>query len=143
MGPKASKNRGYRIIDHTADIGFEVEAGSLEALFASAGRALFDLIAAPGAGAEEIRLSVSGDDWPDLMYRWLRELFYLWSGKGRLVAGIRIVSLVPYEIEAVAEAEPFDAARHRIRNEIKAVTYHQLAVDRSGAGWRARVILDM
>jgi len=39
--------------------------------------------------------------------------------------------------------EPLDPARHEVRTEVKAVTYHALAVARRDGGWAGRVILDL
>ena len=41
------------------------------------------------------------------------------------------------------EGENFDARRHRLLTEIKAVTYHELRVERSEAGWSARIVFDI
>jgi SHS2 domain-containing protein len=38
---------------------------------------------------------------------------------------------------------PFDTALHPIKNEIKAVTYHQINVAHGAKGWEARVIFDV
>jgi SHS2 domain-containing protein len=37
----------------------------------------------------------------------------------------------------------FDKARHRAGTYIKAVTYHQLSVKKTGEGWKATVYLDV
>jgi SHS2 domain-containing protein len=39
--------------------------------------------------------------------------------------------------------EPRDAARHRARLIVKAVTYHQLKIERRGGVWAAEVYLDI
>jgi len=39
--------------------------------------------------------------------------------------------------------ERFDAARHPLKVQVKAVTYHGLEVARDEGGWRARVIFDI
>ena len=44
---------------------------------------------------------------------------------------------------ATLQGEPLDPARHPIDTEIKAVTYHQIAVEQVGGRWQARVIFDI
>jgi SHS2 domain-containing protein len=39
--------------------------------------------------------------------------------------------------------EPYDPARHEIKVEIKAVTYHQLTIKQEGGQWVGRVIVDI
>jgi len=46
-------------------------------------------------------------------------------------------------LKALLRGETYDPARHRIKQEIKAVTYHQAAVEKTAAGWRARVVFDV
>ena len=50
----------------------------------------------------------------------------------------------PKRLTALLRGEAFDPARHRIKQEIKAVTYHQAEVCQNAAGgWTARVICDV
>jgi SHS2 domain-containing protein len=43
----------------------------------------------------------------------------------------------------VVSGERFDRTRHRLLTELKAVTWHQLAVRQRDDGWWARVIVDV
>jgi SHS2 domain-containing protein len=36
-----------------------------------------------------------------------------------------------------------DKGRHEILREIKAVTYHQISVERKDGGWEAQIIFDI
>ncbi len=135
----------YRLIDHTADFGIRVFGPDLPGLFANAAHAVFDLIAETDhpAGAESVEVAAAGDDWPDLMVDWLREVLYLWNGRELLLARTEIRILEPYRVAARLRADPYEPDRHRLKNEIKAVTYHGIAVGPAGNGWEARVILDV
>jgi SHS2 domain-containing protein len=77
------------------------------------------------------------------MVRWLGEILYLLDGEKIVVTAIRIGRVVPYRLEAVIHSVPFDPNIHKILSEIKAVTYHQIAVENKGDQWEARVIFDM
>ena len=46
-------------------------------------------------------------------------------------------------LKALLRGECFDPVRHRIEREIKAVTYHQASVTKTGDGWLARVVFDV
>ena len=136
---------GYRFIDHTADFRLEIFGVDEKDLFVQAATALTDLITDPTRLESRFRqtLEVSGDDWPDLMVNWLRELLYLWSGQERLVGRVDLQSLEPTRLTATVTIDVFDVQRHPIRNEIKAVTYHQIEVCPWRNGWRARVVFDI
>jgi len=135
----------YRIIDHTADVGLDVFGADPAALFATAARAMFDIMVAPESvrAAQSLSLTVEGADWPDLMVNWLRELLFLWSGKGLLVHATEILEISAGRITAEVSVDSFDPARHALGSEIKAVTYHQITVQRNLTGWEARIIFDV
>ena len=135
----------YEIIDHTADIGIHVTGDDAANLFRNAARAILELIAGTEPlHAEHFRtLTVKGIDWPDLMVNWLREILYFWSGEELLVASIDVRHITAKAITAEVGAEPFRPERHRIHNEIKAVTYHQIEVSEDLTGWTAKIILDV
>ena len=138
----------YSWFDHTADVGLEVIAPSLEALFETAARALFDLLAGPparGAGLVEVEreIRVTGADTEELMVRWLSELLYLHDTEGLVFDRFDISEIRNDLLAGRAAGERHDPGRRRLRREIKAVTYHQLLVRREGHGWKARVVFDV
>ena len=135
----------YELIDHTADLGIRVFGSGSRDLFENAARAMFDCIVDIDLlnGLERAAVTVSGEDWPDLMVNWLRELLYLWSGKEMLVKRVDISAVSEYEISAFICFDRFDPEVHAIKNEIKAVTYHQIRVDSGPKGWEAQVVFDV
>lgn len=135
----------YTLIDHTADFGIHVFGKDDKALFQNAGLAMFDLMVEAGTPGECSRsmISVEGGDWPDLMVNWLRELLYTWAGSENILRSIEVEGLAPYRISAWVDLEPFQADRHSILNEIKAVTYHQVQAGPVGDHWEARIIFDV
>jgi SHS2 domain-containing protein len=136
---------GYRVFDHTADLGVEVTGATREELYEGAAFALFDLLTDLSAvrEAQERTLAVGGEGPDDLLVNFLRELLYLWNGEGFLIRRCTIREVAPRRLTALLLGEPYDPARHRIRMEIKAVTYHQASVRRTEAGWVARVVFDV
>jgi SHS2 domain-containing protein len=137
--------QGYRFIDHTADFRLEIFGVDEKDLFVQAAKALTDLITDPKTlqGACRRPITITGDDWSDLMVNWLRELLYLWNGEEQFICDVALQLLEPTHLEATVNTDPFCAGRHSIRNEIKAVTYHQIEVGPYKSGWRARVVFDI
>lgn len=135
-----------RFIEHTADVGIEVDAGNLVDLFLTAASGLFALLrenveeattAPPVAQAR--RVSLSAYDISGLMVAWLRELLFIHESTG--------LALHDAEFEVLNETR-LDAVLRLIRaplpaREIKAVTWHQLSVRRQDDAWHARVIFDV
>jgi len=135
----------YEIFDHTADIGLRVRAERLEELFEEAGRGLMGvLIDNPEdvhpVEAETIR--VTGRELDYLMVDWLSELLFLFEQEGRVFAQFQ-VQIDGQGLTADVRGERLDPNRHRVLQEVKAVTYHNLKVQRSADGWLAEVILDV
>lgn len=135
----------YRFIDHTADLGLEIFGRDPSDLFEQAAYALTDLLTDPSQlkGRRQHTFKISGLDWEDLLINWLRELLYLYNGDALLVARVDILAIEQTRLHAVVATDAFQAGRHEIRNEIKAVTYHQLEVKPVGGKWLARVIFDI
>ena len=135
----------YRIIDHTADFGLQIFASDLKTLFADAAHAMINQITDVNRlkGLNEYHVHVTGSDRPDLMVNWLREVLYLWTGEEKLVKRARILSLSEYELSAKVTYDTYEPDHHIIKNEIKAVTYHQIQVKSVPDGWEAQIIFDI
>lgn len=136
----------YETFEHTADLGLRVRAASLKELFAEAGRGLFSLIVAnldDVRPVEEVSLAVVGEELDLLLFDWLNELLYLFESR-RLVLVEFSLTATSSSVQATARGEVFDPARHQPEHEVKAITYHELKVDKQPDGtWLAEVIVDI
>lgn len=142
----------YRLFNHTADLGIDVFGKTQAELFSHAALALFDLMietadiqTAQCRESESSCLSmvIRGADRTDLFVNFLREMLYLFTGEGLVLTACRIVRSRPKLLRAEIKAGPYDDRIHRVKTEIKAVTYHQAAVAKTAAGWRGRIIFDV
>ena len=136
----------YLEIEHTADIGFELDAPDLKSAFELAAAAMFDLVCDLDTVGDDVcrrvRLKARDADLENMMVRWLTELLYLFESEQLLLSSFDVRRLESDVVEAGVAGEPFDASVHEVKAEIKAVTYHDLAVEQTDAGWRVRVIFD-
>ncbi len=135
----------YTLIDHTADLGIRVTAGSLERLFEEAADALFDLLlrSKRHQRTERRLLEVEGLDLEDLMVNWLRELLYFFNGQDKAAASISVARVEPTLVRAEVELYEIDFLRDEILREIKAVTYHRIQVERLNGDFVTQVIFDI
>jgi len=138
-------NEFWRLLDHTADLGIEVEGPSLEELFAHAGEAIFELMVELDTVETAVsrHLVIEGADLADLWVNYLREVLYLWGGESLLMKKVQIINLTETSLEATLYGEPYNSRKHELMMEIKAVTYHQAEVVRTPEGWKGRVIFDV
>jgi len=78
-----TKGLNYQIIDHTADLGIVVKGVDVEDVFIRAAYAMTDLMVKADISEKEAKrnVSVEGEDFADLMVRWLSEILYLFDGE--------------------------------------------------------------
>ena len=74
---------------------------------------------------------------------WLSELLYQYNGKEIILKEVQIDKLSEKAISAKVPGERLDLKRHRLKTEIKAVTYHQLKVQKVKDLWQGEVIFDV
>ncbi len=134
-----------REIDHTADLGLEVQGLDLPTLFSSGGQALYRiLVDIKGVRPEqEVVVSAKGEGWGELFHAWLRELLAQFNLHGFVGRQCEIISLHEGAVEGLVKGERLDLRRHRFHTEIKGVTYHDFRVWKEKGRWRARVIFDV
>lgn len=133
-----------RMLDHTADVGFE-----LEALFGEARRALLMTVfeEPPERGEEEYSVRLSAPNHETLLVRWINELVFLIQSEEFVPvhADIRIEesSGEDFSLKASMSGAPLDLAGHGWQGEVKSATFHGLDVTNRSGDWRARMILDV
>ena len=144
-GARDATMEAFRILEHTADIGFEAYGSTREEVFANAARALQNIMVDLNSIAprDEITIQVEGADASSLLVNWLSEILYRIDADGRLFHDFEMRSLGERSLNAVARGEPFNRARHQVNLQVKAITYHQLLLEATPDGWRARVYVDI
>lgn len=135
----------FRVLEHTADVGFEALGNTREEVFGNAARALTDLMVDLPTirPAQEVSIEVSSSSAANLLIDWLSEILYRYDAEGWLFCDFTVTRLSDQALAAVARGEKFDPARHRIKLLVKAVTYHQLVLENARDGWRAQVYVDI
>jgi SHS2 domain-containing protein len=141
----------WRTIEHTADLGIEIEADSLERLFEAGAYGLTGVLVGleVGAGPSDSspaviwrHLVLEAPDREALLVDWLRELLYIQETEGLLLARAEVEDLGDTKLAARAgftRPPPVGGAER----ELKGVTYHDLEVRQREGGWYARVVFDL
>ena len=135
----------YRFLEHTADAGLAATGQSQAELFASAGEGLAALLCEPDGIRERasLELEASAPDLESLMVAWLSEINYRFEVDRFAFRSFQVSEVSDNRIRATGRGERIDPSRHRIGEQVKAITYHQLEVRRDGDQWSARVIVDI
>jgi SHS2 domain-containing protein len=134
----------FREIDHSSDVGIEVTGGDLTELFRNAALGLIGLQVRNAVDpARTRRITVQSSSLEDLLVDWLSEIITCGATYGEVYCDVSVESLGAYFIEGTLLGEPVDPAKHELRFEVKAATYHRLFVRQDGEGCAARVIFDL
>ena len=135
----------FRVLEHTADVGFEATGATREEAFVNAALALQDLSVDLDsiAARDEVSIAVDGENAQELLVNWLSQILYLFDAEGWVLREFKLARLEDRGLEAVARGERFDRERHHVKLQVKAITYHQLALEKAPGGWRAQVYVDI
>ena len=137
---------GVHALDHTADVGLEIEASGFPVLLRRAVRGLCWLLLErfPSAGSEERMVHVRGRS-PELLLReLLRELSWWQDAEGCVAVDLADVRVSETDdgLELSARALVSCGEGPPVR-EIKGVTLHGLVAEPRGGRWYGRVIFDV
>lgn len=133
---------GFEEIEHTADNALLVSGRSWEELLTNAAHGMNSLmvmdVSAIGTQIPK-QVTVEAPDAEGLLVEWLSELAY-WAEKELLV-------FTRFEFHQAsstfAQATLFGGHIQKVQKHIKAVTYHNLEIVRTGKGLTATVVFDV
>jgi SHS2 domain-containing protein len=131
---------------HTGDAAFTVVAPTLGTLFERAALGLMGLVVDPSGAVVrgERSVNVRADGLGDLLHRFLSDVLVLILAHGCVVWAVDVVHVDATSLDArLAVDDAPDALSSRPYQEVKAVTWHELAVEQRDGGWWARVIVDI
>lgn len=136
--------RYYEELSHTADISIRVSGRTLNELFENAAFGMFDMIsgrqlARVPAEVEE-SLTLESFDRESLLVDWLTELLIWYEANRKMVTRTEIQTISGTELTAdfwagAAQFEPYA--------DIKAITYHDLAIEKVDETWQATIVFDV
>jgi SHS2 domain-containing protein len=134
----------FDVIDHTADAGIVAYGCDLREAYANAAHGMFSLIAEDPEGTEDFsrQVDIQSPDREALLVDWLNELIFIFEVDHAILSSFEIDDLSENRLLARVRGHRIDPARHRLKTEVKAATYHTLRID-EGNGCSIRVILDM
>lgn len=134
----------YKYLNHTADLGVEVEANTLVGLLVNTAKAIFETqIKGRLLTREELYLEIKSTSLEELLIEWCRELLYNFSVKGFIPKKYEIEIAENFDLRATLNGDIFDKKRHRIKMEIKNATYHDLTVKKIDNNYYAKIIFDV
>ncbi len=136
-----SQKAGFEEIEHTADWAYRIWAESLAELFMQAASGLYYLADAQLISGQRLEreIHLQGIDRESLLVAWLNELLHFHNSENLGFDHFEIQQLDKQTLKAKVTG----AAIQQWVKDIKAVTYHNLAIDSTATGFEVTIVLDV
>ena len=131
----------FKFLQHTADIKFQANGKTKDALFENCALAVSSAYARGQKIKDKLKktIQVSGKDNESLLYNFLEELIFQVDANYFITLKAK-VKIEQNQLKATLFG---DKTQNYGLDSIKAVTYHQIYVKKTRLGWQAQVILDV
>jgi len=140
-------SRDFEFLEHVADLRFMAYGKSLNDCFQNSAKAMFSAISDLKSIDEKDmkRIALKAEDLEVLLHDFLSELLFLFETRGLLFKKfhVSIDRNKGYRLKAELYGEKFNPKKHEIKTEIKAVTYHEMLIERRNKEWVAEVLCDI
>jgi len=141
----------YKYLENIAmaDIAFEASGRTLDELLESCALAITNTMVKDLKKIENIQkkeIKVEAENPEFLLHKFLEEIVFLKDAEKLLFGKFNVKTEDKgKQIIAIVQAwgEKLDMKKHELLDDIKAVTWHDFKVEKTGTGWRALVILDV
>jgi len=137
-------DKGWKLLEHTADIRLEVHGATLADLFINAALGFTALILPDTKLTSQMEMAIrlEADSAEELLIDWLRELLFLNQTRKFAMIDAQMITFSETDLGAKVsfgiippDAEP--------SFEIKGVTYHGFAIVKDSEGYSARIVFDI
>ena len=144
-----STEKGFKVLEHTADEYIMAYGTSLAEAFESAALAMFEVMTDTETvkPKEKENIEVKAEDEKSLLYAWLEELLIKFDAEGKLYSKFDVhrISRVGegFFLEAEIWGETYDPDRHQSRTSVKAITYYRMEILKEEKRIKVKFILDI
>ena len=139
----------FNFFDHTADIAVEVSAETFEDLFSiSAAAWLHAVLEKPNVRSSKIRtITITAGTVEELLVNFLSEINYLLLSKKWIFASVKKIRIrfeeKLFHLSADIAGENLNFDKHALKEEIKAVTYHQMVIEKKKNKYSTKIVFDI
>ncbi|OJX47221.1 MAG: hypothetical protein BGO78_17275 [Chloroflexi bacterium 44-23] len=134
-------NSGFRELSHTADAALKIWAPSLQKLFSTALIGMYQLMGLSSNCEEQGEsqlIELEEIDSESLLIAFLSECLYYVESKGMVLKPTSI-TILDNHLTSICEVNPLIS----LEKEIKAVTFHNLAIENVNQKWEVTVVFDL
>ena len=147
MDKKDTVNK-FEFFDVTADVGFRACGKDMDEAFQNAALATFEVMTDTSQIRPAVKreILIEAEDEKALLYDWLSELLFLHDYEGlvfsRFAVSTRQKDPETFILQGEIWGEKFNRASHEVRDEVKAVTFHLMEINKEENKCTLQVILD-
>ena len=136
----------YETLEHPADIKIRAFGRDLAEVFVNAALGMMEFLYGKNICGDSPKMrnisteviKIKSRDLESLLVDWLSEILYLSDANNSAYVEFKINKISETEIEAEVGSCPVKAIE-----DIKAVTYNELKIEKRDDGWVAEVVLDI
>ncbi len=132
----------YEFLEHPADLKIKSFGKDLPELFINSALGMMEFLYGKPTGtaryATTEHIVITSDNLESLLIDWLAEILYLSDSNKRAYLNYKIIEFNNTKIVADAGSRKAIA-----KDDIKAVTYHELSIIQRKDGWVATVVYDI
>jgi len=144
------KKRGYKFLDHTADVSVEACGTTLEEAFEQTVYSLMETITPSlrliSPKTERI-ITIEAEDKEALLFDFLSEFLYIFDVEELIFNQIKIQPITKekntYHLKAVAKGEKFNKLKHEPGTEVKAITYSFMDIEQKKNEVKIKIVFDI
>jgi len=128
-------------IEHTADWAIHVRGRDLAELFTRAAQGMYALVTdlSQVRPLVERKVALESFDAETLLVDWLGELLWYTESEGLVFSRFEVQEITPTRLQAIVRGEVVSD----LEKQIKAVTFHNLAIHRTEEGYEVTIVFDV
>ena|SRR3989344_6100019 len=127
-----------------ADIAFEAYGKNLNEVFENSAYAFFDMTCNPKTVKSKIKkvINIKAENEKDLLYNFLAELIFLKDSKQLIFNKVKVL-IKNNNLQATLYGDKINYEKQELRNDIKAITFHQFNLEKTKKGYKSRIVVDI
>ena len=139
---------GFKLFDHTADIGVQANGSELSDIFEQTARSMYTIIfhneVPPIEPIGEFDIELTSSDLEQLFVDWLNEILFIFSTEQIAICEYNIdIDSDNFQLKARIKGKTLTEDELTETTEIKAVTFHMLEIKKINSIWNSKVIFDI
>lgn len=136
--------KDFELLDiATADMAFAAYGRDLNELFSNAAKAVMSIMFEGEIESKIVReIKLEGKEDIVLLQKWLSEVLYIFETEN-IVFSRFDVSTDGRKLSAKIYGEEYNLEKHKFIIDIKAVTFHRMAIEKIDKGYKCTVVVDV